>query len=132
MSLLYVMSLLAAGLFVEQRTFISVINLSIQNIQSNAACRRTSTCLFVSVQIGHSFSKEMCIFLSLMEFLYTFWNRLIRNHVCLVVCLHAYMTFLWSNRLIMILSQIFSDFKFESNSNHVCLFIYLSVIRLMF
>jgi len=47
MSLLYVMSVLAAGLFAERRSFISVINLSIQNIQSNAACRRTSTCLFI-------------------------------------------------------------------------------------
>jgi len=33
-------------------------------VKCNAACRRTSTCLFIiSIQIGHSFSKEMCIFL---------------------------------------------------------------------
>ncbi len=54
-------TLRTAGLFLQQRSFISVINLSIQNIQSNAACRRISTCLLVSVGIGHRFSKEMYI-----------------------------------------------------------------------
>lgn len=44
---------------------------SIQNIYSQMqhAGVHQLACLLVSIQIGHRFSKEMCIFLSFMEFL---------------------------------------------------------------
>lgn len=125
MSLLYVMSLLAAGLFAEQRTFISVINLSIQNIQSNAACRRTSTCLFI--RLGSDWAQFFQRNVHLLKFyeisLYVL-KKISNLSIIPIIYFYSYI-YLWSDWCFNNDSD--SNSYFDLDFLRVCLYIWHSL-----